>query len=461
MAAVTFSGFNNIDFNQVVSAIMAQERQPLTRLQTQQSALETQKTAFGTLASRLTAVQSALDTLGSSSGVTALTATSSDPGALSASASGGAVEGAYDVVVSAIARRQVMASITTPPYSSTDDVVATGGTVTITGADGTSAVVTVGAVMTVKDLVDAINASDAPVSASLVQSAPGSYQIVLTGRRSGEANAFTVSHALTGGAGLALPDGDGDGISGDDAADNIQLARNAQFTVNGLSIVSDSNTVSEVIPGATLTLTREDPAATIAVTVSRDTATVTGRVEKLVTAYNDLVGFLGDQRSAAVEGRTNIARDPLVNGLKNALRGALLGAHANGGDFGRLAEVGIGFDQTGKMVLDKKTFETSLATHPADVQLLFSGDDGSGGAFGSIGNLIESYTRSGGLVADVRQRISTQMQSLTRRIDTLEAQLERRRETLQREFQAADETMAQLNAQMSSLSGLGGQYRLF
>ena len=116
---------------------------------------------------------------------------------------------------------------------------------------------------------------------------------------------------------------------------------------------------------------------------------------------------------------------------------------------------------TGKMVLDKKTFETSLATHPADVQLLFSGDDGSGGAFGSIGNLIESYTRSGGLVADVRQRISTQVQSLTRRIDTLEAQLERRRETLQREFQAADETMAQLNAQMSSLSSLGGQYRLF
>ena len=54
MAAVTFSGFNNIDFNQVVSAIMEQERQPLTTLQTRHSTLDTQKTAFGTLAGRLT-----------------------------------------------------------------------------------------------------------------------------------------------------------------------------------------------------------------------------------------------------------------------------------------------------------------------------------------------------------------------------------------------------------------------
>jgi hypothetical protein len=46
-------------------------------------------------------------------------------------------------------------------------------------------------------------------------------------------------------------------------------------------------------------------------------------------------------------------------------------------------------------------------------------------------------------------------------MDALEAQLERRRLTLQREFQAADEAMSQLNAQVASLSSLGGQYRLF
>ena len=74
MAAITFSGFNNIDFNMVVTAIMQQERQPLTTLETQKSAYEAQKTAFGTLATKLTSIQSAIETLKSNSAVNSLAA---------------------------------------------------------------------------------------------------------------------------------------------------------------------------------------------------------------------------------------------------------------------------------------------------------------------------------------------------------------------------------------------------
>ena len=113
------------------------------------------------------------------------------------------------------------------------------------------------------------------------------------------------------------------------------------------------------------------------------------------------------------------------------------------------------------MTLDKKTFENAITSDTNSVQALFAGDDGRSGAFGTFGSLIKNYTRSGGLVADVRTRISTQTQGLSTRIDALEEQLERRRLTLQREFQAADEAMSLLNSQMASLSSLGGQFRLF
>jgi flagellar hook-associated protein 2 len=311
--------------------------------------------------------------------------------------------------------------------------------------------------MTVKELVDAINAADdAPVTASLVQSAPGAYQIVLTGRRTGAGNSFTIGSGLTGGQGLSFKDDDLNGVY-----DNVQDARDAAFTVNGLAITSDSNTASEVVPGVTLTLAREDPDKTVTVTVSRDTAASMERVDKLVTAYNDLLAFMNEQRTASTGGKTSIARDPLVQGLKNSLRAALLNEYANSGEFSRLAAVGIGFDQTGKMTLDKKTFENAVTGKLADVQSLFNGDDGLSGAFGEVGNLIKNYTQAGGLVADVRARLTTQMAALTTRIGGLEEQLERRRQTLQREFQAADEAMSQLNSQMASLSSLGGQYRLF
>ena len=458
MAAITFSGFNSIDFNQVVTAIIAQERQPLAALEGQKTALETQNTAFGTLATRLTSLLTSAEALASPSGVASVAATSSDS-SVGVAATSASIEGSYDILVTAVARRQVTASATT--FTSTDEIVATGGTLTLTGPDGTSTIVPVDAMMTVKELVEAINAADAPVTASLVQSSPGSYQIVLTGRRTGTEGAFTVATALSGGQGLSFVDTDNDGQSGDTAADNVQNAANAALTVNGLAITSATNTITDVVPGVTLTLTKEDPAKTVTVTVSRDTDTVKGRVEKLVTAYNELVGFIGDQRTAATNGKANIARDPLVQHLRNAIRAALMGPYSNGGEYSRLAEVGLGFDQTGKMVLDADTFETAMQSGVNDVRALFAGDTGTGGAFGAVKSLIKEYTRSGGLVADVRERLSTQMQGLAARIDTFEAQLERRRLTLQQEFQAADEAMAQLNAQVSSLTTLGNQYRLF
>jgi flagellar hook-associated protein 2 len=459
MAAITFSGFNNIDFNQVVTAIMAQERQPLTSLETQKTTLQTQNTAFGSLATKLTAMQSALESLNRDTSLNGLTAASSDS-SVGVSAGNGSVEGSYDVVVNSIARRQVTASIGT--YSSVDAVVATGGALTLTGADGQSKSVSVEPVMTVSELVDAINAiADAPVTASLVQSAPGAYQIVLTGRHTGASNAFTVSNNFTGGAGLTFRDGDGDGISGDSPADNVQNATNAEFTVNKLPVVSASNVVNDVVPGATLTLTREDPGKTATVTVARDSSKPKERIGALVTAYNDLVAFIGDQRTAASTGKANIARDPLVQQLKNSLRTELLGEHPNDGAFNHLAQVGLGFDKSGKMVLDDSTFDAAVSRGTRDLQKLFSGNDGKSGAFGAVESLMRGYTKSGGLVADVRQRLNTQMQGLAGRIDSFEALLEQRRLTLQREFQAADAMMSQLNSQQSSLSSLSNQYRLF
>ena len=43
-STITFSGFNDIDFNTVLNALMDQASQPLTALQTQQSALQSQVT---------------------------------------------------------------------------------------------------------------------------------------------------------------------------------------------------------------------------------------------------------------------------------------------------------------------------------------------------------------------------------------------------------------------------------
>jgi flagellar hook-associated protein 2 len=454
---ITFSGFNQIDFNAVLNAVMAQASQPLNLLQSQQNTLKTQNTQFGTLAGKLGTLQSALDTLKGDDSLAVLKATSSDTG-VGVATTAGTVTGTYDVTVSQLARAQVLASTTT--YSSPDDVVATSGTLTITSG-GTPVDVTLGGSTTLQGLADAITGADgSPVSASVVQTAPGTYQLVLTGNDTGADHAFTVASTLTGGSGLTFTDTDANGVSGDSAADNTQTAVNAQLTVNNLAVESASNVVTDVVPGVALTL--NEASTTAVVQVTRDSAQAKALVNKVISAYNDVVSFLSDQQNAAAAGRDNIARDPLVSGFKNAIRAAMQDDYSSTGSiFARLAEVGVGFDSTGKLTLDDEAFDNTIASHASDVQTLFSGPSGDAGAFGALADLVDSYTASGGLIADTRQRLTDQTDAMSKRLDDMQAQLDLQRATLQKEYTAADLAMTQLNGQASTLTSLSDQYRLF
>jgi flagellar hook-associated protein 2 len=459
---VSFNGFNNFDFGVVLNAIMQQERAPIAAIHAQRTTLQGQNSAFATFATRLAAVETAVRDLAETRQLTRVTATSSDSSAVGISTGSASTTGSYQVTVSELARAQVLVSDST--YDSLDAVVATGGVISLARFGDPPIDVVISGSMTLEDLADAINNDpDAPVSASVVQVAPGQYRLVLTGRSTGAANAFTVSFStpLTGGEGLTFVDTDGDEVFGDSDEDNAQLARNAELTVNNVPVESASNTVSDVIPGVTLQLKKKDPAAVVTVEVTKDQAAAVEQVKAFATAYNDLVKFIKEQSEASVNGKPNIGRDPLVRGLRDGLRLTMLDEQAGAGTFKRLAEVGIHFDGAGGITIKEDLLRRAIDTAPADLAKLFGGTDGTGGRFGALKSLIAEYTQAGGLLADARERIDAQVARLGQRIDTLESQLALRRAALQREFIAADRAMSQLNSQGSSLSQLAGQFRLF
>ena len=176
-SGITFSGFNNIDFSYILNAIMQQESQPVVTLQAQQKALQSQQSAFSTLASKLTALETAMKPLADRSQFGGRTASSSNSAAVAATATSSASVGAYDIVVSELARAQTTASNSTHSDKDTT-AVASGGALVI---NGVSISVTVPA--TLQDLADAINANDdVAVTAAVVSPTPGSYQLVLTGK---------------------------------------------------------------------------------------------------------------------------------------------------------------------------------------------------------------------------------------------------------------------------------------
>ncbi len=454
---ITFSGFNQIDFSMILNAVMQQESAPLTRLDTQKKALETQKTLFGTLSTKLGALKTAADALKNESSLGVLKATSSGPG-VEVSAASGTNTGTYNIKVSELARAQVLASAT---FSSLDDVVGTAGAVTITPATGDPVVIGVTGSTTIQQLAAAINENDdSPISAAVVQSEPGLYRLVLTGKGTGEANAFTLTHTLSGGSGLTFADTDGNQVYGDLAADDTQSARNASFTVNGLAIQSTGNVVQDVVPGVTLTLRTEDPDETVVVDVTRDGTAAKAKITAFVDAYNAVASFYDEQQTAAIGGKPSIGRDPILRGFRGNMREALQDAYP-GGAFTKLAAIGLGFTNAGKLELDDDIFDAAIKDNPNAVQTLVAGTASDAGAFDEISKVIEGYTISGGLIADVRDRITEQVKAMTARLDQMEQRLAIRRATLQREFTAADNAMTQLNSQGNSLGALANQYRLF
>jgi flagellar hook-associated protein 2 len=455
MGTITLSGFNNIDFSSILEAVMAQERQPFNALSIKKDALEKQNSLFGTLAGKLSSLQNAAERLSSPDSLNVLSASSSDSSLVGVSTSSGSVAGVYDVVVHQRAKAQVTASTST---ATADQIVTTGGTLSLlVGSNPPVNIVTAGN-LTLRQLADKINEADAGVQATVVQVTPGNYRLVLTAGDTGTENAFTFTSTL----GNAITFGGADGTYGQAGDGNAVDAADAQVTVNNVAATSSSNTLTDVIAGATLTLNGEDDDKTVRVTVSRDASALKDQVKDFVNAYNGLVGWVNSQRADALQGNPNVSREAVVRGLYSDLRSAILGEHGDG-TITRLAAVGIGFDRTGLMKIDDRVFDDAVKADPLTVQQLFAGasDDTSDGAFDDLTTLISSYSDAGGLLKTAQTRIEDQVRNISNRMDVMDAQLTIRRNALQKEFIAADQAMSQLNAQVSSLSSLQNQYRLF
>ncbi|MEO7191714.1 MAG: flagellar filament capping protein FliD [Vicinamibacterales bacterium] len=446
-SAITFSGFNNVDFNLILNSLMQQASQPLTTLQNRQTALQSQVGTYGTLATRVSAMESAASDLGDLSAVDTFAAQSSDSSILTVATTGATSAGQYDVVVNELARAQVTASSSSAPDANTT-AVASGGTLTIGGKD----VVITGDV-TLQQLADRINGTtDIGVRAAVIRASASSYRLTLTGTLPGEEHAFTVVNSLTGGVGVTFADQDNDGTTGDSPEDNAINATDARLLVNNVAITSSSNTITDVIPGVTITAYAKNPSTTVRVDVSADTAAVAAKLGTFVSAYNDIVKFLGDQRAASARGdAASIGRDPLLRQLSGSLRSLLTGAHGSD-TFTRLSELGVEFTQAGTLKLDQTRLKAALASDENSVRGLVAG------AFAGVSTLLHAYSDSSGFISAVKQHLTAQIKSMDAQIAQTQARLALQRESLQRSFIEADMAMSRLKSQSSSLANLGSGF---
>src|SRR5262245_47998313 len=254
MSGITFTGLNGIDFNSILESVMQYESLPLLALQNEETKIHNKDSAFVSLAGIISALQSPVSALTGSSAFSNVTASSTNPSVASATSGSGALAGQYQVSVSQLARNQVTKSAN--GFAASSDVAANGGSISFTINGETTEAINITADTTLADLAQQINSQNSGVAASVVNDGT-SYRLVISSRATGETNGFTINNSLTNSGGAAVAFAAGQSAT----SGNVQNAQNAIFTVNGLDIQRASNTVTDAIPGVTLTVSAVGSAA--------------------------------------------------------------------------------------------------------------------------------------------------------------------------------------------------------
>jgi len=184
-------------------------------------------------------------------------------------------------------------------------------------------------------------------------------------------------------------DGDSLKITGGSSfnvADSSTLLTDIGLSKDPLIIERDSNTISDLFDGVTLTLFQAEVGTTIDINIERDLSAVKTGIVNFVDAYNNLRQELNFQLNVDPEtGEANedavLFGDPSLEEIDRRLE-AIVGAGADGASkaFSVLAQIGIDFvangeiqDQTLRDTLEinEAALDEALLNNPNDVRKMF------------------------------------------------------------------------------------------
>ena len=290
MALIATGIGSGLDIEGLIGQLMAAEATPVEqRLVKRETKITQDISALGSLKGALADFQSTLSSVNAIDTYKKRNASSSSASAVSVSVTADAAVGTFNLSVASLAKSQSLA--VRNQFSSVNEVVGTGtltftlGTTSYTSnantandtyggfvakAGAASKTVTIDSSnSTLSGVRDAINAADIGVSAAIVNDGT-SFRLLISNNSTGAENSLQINVSDSGDSN----DTDQSGLSrlafnssaGTTNVYQTTAASDAAFTINGLSLTSTGNTVTDAVTGMTLTLKEITSSADISVT---------------------------------------------------------------------------------------------------------------------------------------------------------------------------------------------------
>ena len=296
-------------------------------------------------------------------------------------------------------------------------------------------------------IVAAINSANLGVTAQLINTGniATPYRIMVTGS-TGASNAFSLTSLKTGGG----------EVSGISFGKTLQTAQDAAFNVDGMAMTSSKNTITDAIAGTTLNLTATTtPGVPANVVFSRDTSSVTSKLDALVTAYNDantMLGVVSDPKSTVDTYGATLVGNSIVSTVRSQIRQMISSNSTTpAGGLTALRDIGFSIDQKGVLSIDKTKLDSALQSNFDNVVTLVTGNRENQSKYsvlpsGAAGEAVKKLTA----MLDPTAALTTQSSNLTTKITDYKKQLA----DLDTRMTAL---LARYNKQFASMDSLVGQ----
>ncbi len=428
---------SGMDLQGLIDKLINVEKKPIIMKQTQKIEYESYYTAFDSLESNATKLSS--DTSSMLTDLTLQNATVSDESMASATVTGSPNTGIHNITVDTLAKGQTWLS-TTSESSLTNNVVSTASGVFDykIGSEEYTINLDNNALSdtptTLQEFIDAINSNGSGLSASTVYDGSG-YTVILK-TPEGTTNDLTIVQNDTN-------------LTFGSSGNPNEASSDASLTIDGVSVTSHSNTLSDNIPGLQIEL---KDTGSFSVSVNTDYNALSDDMQNIVDDYNSMMDFIS--KNSGYDQDKNVADaffcNPTVQSISSKLNNIFMGKY--GGDsssISYMSDLGVDIDDAGKMTFDSAKFSQTLSSNFEDAKKMLSETTtgANDGFLNILHDTLYNLTTTNGDIELEKGYLQNRSDRIQEQIDTMNKQLEQERTMLTMTFAQMDEYMGTLKSQ--------------
>lgn len=388
---------SGLDVRNLVDQLVAAEGSPITaRLDNKEVKVQEGLSGIGSFKGALIDFQSTLAPLRKDDAFKAISATSSNEEKFTIVAEDHAAIGSYEIEISQLAQSQKLKS---QSFESEFDNIGSGTLVIEFGEANnvtnsfevntdipSKRIVIEQDNSSLRDIQLAINAAAAGVSASIINDGGGN-RLIFNSEKTGTENSLRISviDDDTGNKDLlglsvlsydpmAVADEEGGSASGKNL-EVVADAKNALFSIDGISISNGQNSIKDNIPGITIDLKKTTDDGFETFKIEKESGVIKQSIESFVAGYNEMVSIAnsltGFDAETAQAGP--LSGDASIRGIMNQIRRLSSSSFNDINEhLTSLSSIGISSNLDGTLATDKFKLDEALSNYPDEVGHLFA-----------------------------------------------------------------------------------------